>query len=148
MVRYLLACLLALSACGDDGESLAPQNCSTESRAGSFELGLSESGAAGYTATLMEASPFPVSRDDNDWTLELTDAGDNPAGGLDLVFDPQMPDHGHGTPVRATVTETDAGTYEVTRINLWMPGYWEIGVDVRDGDQTVDTLMFRVCVDP
>ena len=148
--------LLAVFAtsCGDDGgggadAALAAQNCSTDERAPTFELGLSESGSAGYTVTVSQSSPFPVARDDNDWTVTITDGDGQPATGLSVTTDPQMPDHGHGTPIRAEITEGNPGTYEISRINLWMPGYWEIGFALAD-DQggAVDTLMFRVCVDP
>jgi len=150
VVRYALAFLVLALACGGDDEgSFEPQNCSTEDRAPTFELGLAETGGSGYRVTVTDSFPFPVARDDNDWTITIADGDGAIAAGLDVVLDPQMPDHGHGTPVKATVAETDPGTYEVTRINLWMPGYWEIGVQLRDTtDDLVDTLTFRVCVDP
>ncbi|MBT8494951.1 MAG: FixH family protein [Deltaproteobacteria bacterium] len=149
---FLATALLACSCGGDDGGAdagLAPQNCATDDRAPTFELGLRETGAAGYVVTLEEASPFPAARDDNDWIVSVVDADGLPAQGLTVATDPQMPDHGHGTPIRATISETAPGTYEIERINLWMPGYWEIGVELQDGEgTTVDTLTFRVCVDP
>ena len=145
-----------LLACGDDGSGASPdamlaeQNCATDDRAPTFEIGLQVSGTAGYTLTLEAATPMPAARGDNAWTVSVTDGGGSPATGLVFAVDPQMPDHGHGTPITAVATETATqGTYTVDPINLWMPGYWTIEMALSNtGGSPVDTATFQVCVDP
>lgn len=149
----LVISLSSLLACGDDGGAApdaSDQNCATDTRAPEFTMGLAATGDNGYTVTIDEATPFPAERGDNDWTVSITDGVSASAGGLTIAVDPRMPDHGHGTPVIAGVTETaTAGTYEVTPINLWMPGYWEITMTLSDGGiAPLDTVMLAVCVDP
>jgi len=156
-VRSSCSCCLFLAlatGCGDDGSSadaaLAEQNCATDDRAPEFAIGLAATGANGYTLAIEAATPFPAARGDNAWTVAITDGAAAPAAGLQIAVDPRMPDHGHGTPIVAVVTETGtAGTYEIDPINLWMPGYWEIGVQLSDsGGSPLDAATFKVCVDP
>ncbi len=65
-----------------------------------------------------------------------------------VVATPLMPDHGHGTPINAEVTElTTPGEYEVTPVNLWMPGLWEITIEVTNGADVSDAVTFAFCIE-
>jgi hypothetical protein len=59
---------------------------------------------------------------------------------------PFMPDHGHGTGVKAVVTPTGSdGRYEVAPLYLFMPGYWEVTLTVQTG-AVRDDVVFPVCI--
>jgi len=151
----LIASLIAsLAACGGDDSAEADGGdvalgCEFESRVEAFELGMTAAGTDDYLATLREAQPFPVARNDNRWTISVTQAG-SPASGLAVDVNPRMPDHGHGTSIKAIATGVSGvpGDYELNPINLWMPGYWEINLSLSDGESSVDQMTFRVCIDP
>jgi hypothetical protein len=59
-------------------------------------------------------------------TVDVRDAAQEPASGLSLAVVPWMPSHGHGTSVVPAVEETAPGIYVVTRLNLFMPGEWQL----------------------
>jgi hypothetical protein len=127
---------------GDTGASV----CELETRDDEFAVGLSKAGAF-VTATFVSADPAPPQRGDNSWVVSLSDSNGAALDGLEIAVTPMMPDHGHGTPVVAEVTETgNAGEYSVTPVNLFMVGYWEVAFDVTAGDEQ-DTVTFGFCVE-
>lgn len=121
-------------------------DCAAETRDDEFAVGLSKSGSL-VTATFVSSDPAPPIKGDNTWVLDFTDAQGMPLADLEIVVTPMMPDHGHGTPINAVVTATDtAGRYEVTPVNLFMAGLWEITFDITVAGQA-DSLMFGFCVE-
>jgi hypothetical protein len=127
---------------GDTGGSL----CEDETRDDEFAVGLSKSGV-GLTATFVSADPAPPIKGDNTWVLALTNDLDEAVDGLTIVVTPMMPDHGHGSPIEAIVTATGTpGEYEISPVNLSMAGYWEITLDITNG-QDQDAVMFGFCVE-
>ena len=77
----------------------------------------------------------------------MVDSGGAPVDGATLEVTPFMPDHGHGTSINAVVTPSGSnGEYDVTPVNMWMPGYWEVTVDI-DDQGTADSAVFKVCID-
>lgn len=142
---------IGLAGCGDDGHSHdhgdadTAVDCSNEPRADTFVIGLEKQGTNGITVRIEDAVPLPPARNDNTWKFTVLD-GTTPLDGATVDVKPFMPDHGHGTTVNEVVTPTGtAGEYEATPINLWMPGYWEVEIDVDTGSKT-DSVMFKVCV--
>ncbi|MAD19301.1 MAG: hypothetical protein CMJ52_03655 [Planctomycetaceae bacterium] len=67
--------------------------------------------------------------------LRITDASGRPVGDdVEVVFDAEMPHHGHGMNVEPRVTRGEGG-WSVEGILLHMPGRWEASVDlVADGE--------------
>ena len=62
--------------------------------------------------------------------------GGRPATGLDLDVVPWMPAMGHGASVKPRVeTGTEPGVFTVTRVNLFMPGLWEIRTSIGGATQ-------------
>jgi hypothetical protein len=121
-------------------------DCAAETRDDAFAVGLSKSGSL-VTATFVSSDPAPPIKGDNTWVLDFTDAQGMPLVDVEMVVIPMMPDHGHGTPINAVVTATETpGRYEVTPVNLFMAGYWEITFDLTVAGQA-DALMFGFCVE-
>jgi len=147
----IAAASFTLGACGDDdGHSghadAAAVNCAVETRADPYVAGMEEAGANGYSVKLMASTPAPPAKGDNAWELQVL-SGTTPLDGATVTVTPFMPDHGHGTPIGATVTAgATAGMYDADPVNLWMPGYWEVTVAIDDGG-TTDSVVFKTCID-
>jgi hypothetical protein len=143
----LLAALAAvtLASCGgDDGGEDEVVDCAMEDRADTFVVGLARTG--GLTFRLMSSTPAPPSRGNNTWDIEIIDGAGAPVTGAAVSVKPFMPDHQHGTGVRAKLTESGAGRYQATPVNLWMPGLWEITVQARPTTGQPDEVVYRFCV--
>ena len=129
-----LGLLTACSSSGGDTTPDATNPCVNETRADTFVVGLDKPGVAGLLDfKLMSASPAPPARGDNTWIVEVSSMTSGvvggPVSGAAMLVTPFMPDHGHGTPITVNVTSMPtAGQYQLTPVNLWMPGYWETTV--------------------
>lgn len=152
-VRKLFATTLLLgaaSACSsepDPAPTPVVTGCAAEKRADAFQPGLKKVAPSGLVVSLVDASPAPPAKGDNTWTLRLTDATGAPVDGATVTLVPFMPDHGHGSAVKPTVTFTGSdGKYAVSRVYLAMAGYWEITVTVVRG-ATSDEARFGFCID-
>ncbi len=155
MSRLAFACLTASSllmiACGDDDDShghadAMAVSCAVEDRADPYVAGMEAVGTNGYKVKLMASTPAPPAKGDNTWELQVL-VGDTPADGVTVEVVPFMPDHGHGTPISATVTAGGSdGMYTAAPVNLWMPGYWTVTVNIDDRG-TTDSIVFNTCID-
>jgi len=147
----LLSLLLAsLAACGGEGDDdVQGLKCDEETRADMFEAGMVKSGANGlFDVALLEAMPAPPDKGDNLWLVEVRDATSGaPVADTTLKVTPFMPDHGHGTAIQTVVTPLgEPGQLELDRINLWMPGLWEVRIKVtKDTDE--DNVVFAFCIE-
>ena len=93
-----------------------------------------------YELTLEQASPESAIKGENEWTfalkvLESSESFDMAnslvsEGMCQLTVTPWMPDHGHGSSVSESEWVAD-NQYKVAEIDLIMPGFWEIRVDVK-----------------
>ena len=129
---------------------VAPSFCESDPRALTFTPGLEQHGKAGLLeAKLLTIEPLRVSKGDNAWKLQLLDAAGKPVDGATLTLKPFMPDHGHGSAIVPLVTPTGSdGQYAVTRLNLFMPGLWQITVnaEVPGSPVVTDAIVFSFCV--
>ncbi len=154
-VEVLLVAMLALGACDDGGDdsmesaadsSSQPFSCADETRADAFAVDLSKMDAT-TTVTIVDAVPAEPVRGDNTWIVRLTDASGSPLAGASLDVKPWMPDHGHGSPVEEQITELEGGEYEITSLNLFMAGYWEVTIELSEAEGGAEAVMFALCVD-
>lgn len=148
-VALPFALLLACGG-GDDDGSAAPDagyNCALDDRGETFAAGMSKTGAAGYGFTLVDAIPAPPDRYENDWQVAVTDPDGAAAADVDLSIVLFMPDHGHGSGVTPVVTADGAGGFAIDRINLFMPGLWEITLRANAGGDRLDEVTFNFCVE-
>lgn len=153
MRRLASLALTAAAACHSNGappdadEALA---CIAAGRGETYAVGLTHTGATGaLTFKLMSATPAPPGFNDNTWVVELSAAGSGsgtPVTGATITVTPFMPDHQHGTGIKAKVEAmATPGQYKIAPINLWMPGYWEITLDVQAGS-VHDSSVFKFCI--
>jgi hypothetical protein len=162
--RHLLfpaAAAALAAACGGGGDGEGPAetpgptpgsgiDCERETRDDPYVPGRVVDGERGvFQVTLVASDPAPPDKGDNTWTLEVTErAGGQPVDGATIEITPFMPDHGHGTPIRAQVTAGGApGVYRAGPVNTWMPGYWEVSVSVVGSDGRSDRVVFKLCIE-
>jgi hypothetical protein len=151
----MAACFVCVAgACGGDGHDEHEFDagefvtCVGESRADTYAPGLEKAGGEGTVRIrLIQSEPAPPVKGDNRWTVDVVDMTGAPLDGLTIEVDPFMPDHQHGTPVKALVTPTGApGRYQVTPVNLFMAGLWQITIDMKTATGLRDRAVFSFCV--
>jgi hypothetical protein len=151
-VRALLFCTALLAACGNKstGGTDTPDaayDCATETRADTFSAGMMKVGSQGQlTFKLMSSTPAPPSRGDNTWQIDVVDAQGQPVAGAAVTVTPFMPDHNHGTQIKAVVTEPTPGHYSAAPVNLWMPGLWQVTVKATPAGGAADAAVFSFCI--
>jgi hypothetical protein len=151
MRQLLLGFSLVLVACGGEGSSNPDAdeavNCALL-EADEFVVGFTKTGQAGILSFSIEAAtPAPPARNDNAWSVQInTINGAAPITDAEVLVTPFMPAHGHGAGKNAEVTPgLEPGRYELSPINLWMPGVWETSVDVTAGGGN-DKVVFKFCI--
>jgi len=158
MRRFSLVCLYAAGAvaAGCGGADPMPQGppdggtfyrCEAETRAQPYMPGMTELSRQGmFTAKLLQSEPGPPSKGNNAWTVQILDSAGVPVDGMTMKATPFMPDHAHGTGVKAVVTPTGSdGTYGIAPLYLFMAGYWEVTLNLTSGS-TRDDVVFPVCI--
>ena len=144
---------LAATVAGCGGTSAAPDetgmlsSCATETRAIAYAPGLSRTSDSGaFTAVLVDSDPGPPIKGTNDWTVRILDANGAPVDGLTITGLPRMPDHVHPTSVLPVVTPKGNGTYDVSPVYLFMPGYWVVTLTMQPATGPADTVTFPICI--
>lgn len=144
----------AAGACGssatmtpDADEALA---CINSGRGDTYVVGLEHAGKAGQLDfKLMSADPAPPGFNNNTWVVQVNAMASGvvgaPVTGATLTVTPFMPDHQHGTQIRAKIDELTGGQYKLSPINLWMPGYWEVTIDVQTA-AAHDSVIYKFCI--
>ena len=145
--------LFAVGACATNsstsGNEQDPVDCTTQT-ADTFTTDLHKQGANGAVDfKLHSIDPAPAVRGNNTWVVQLNamSAGvvGSPMDGATISASPFMPAHQHGSPITPVVTATaNPGEYEITPINLWMPGVWQTTLTVTSG--TADRAVYSFCV--
>ncbi|MGZ3417965.1 MAG: FixH family protein [Polyangiales bacterium] len=152
-MRIVLFFAVAVTACSSSGTDstvdaapeAAPSVCATDPRVQPFAAGLEAKTKSGLSLKILDATPAPPSKGDNAWNLALSDAGGAPVSGATITVKTWMPDHGHGSSIVPAVADSGGGKYALTRLNLFMPGIWEITFTIARGD-TTETAMFTLCI--
>jgi len=123
--------------------------CANETRADAYSAGMLKTGKAGnLTAELVYSTPGPPIKGTNMWSLVVKDSSGAPVDGATILVTPYMPDHNHGTSVRAVVTPMGNGTYAIAPLYFFMAGLWQTTLDIKSADSaTTDSVVFAFCVD-
>ena len=144
----------AVAACGGSGSSPPDADealaCITSGRGDTYVAGLERAGKAGlFDVKLMTANPAPPGFNDNTWVIQVNSmtAGvvGSPVDGATITVTPFMPDHQHGTAIKAKIQALSGGQYQLSPINLWMPGYWETTISISAG-AVQDSVVYKFCI--
>lgn len=150
LTPVLLAIPLAACGSGDDPPPGDDEHydCTMETRADEFVVGLEHITPAGVHYKLMSSVPTPPARGDNDFVIHIEDSTAAPMTGQALTIRPYMPDHGHGTAVPVIVTESAAtqGEYELNPVNMHMPGLWQVFMSNGTPVTESNTATFAFCI--
>lgn len=147
---------LALAACSSTagggstgGTTTNDSICASDSRATPYAIGLSAKGINGkLTATFVDALPAPPAKGLNTWTVKLTDAMGSPVSGATITVKTLMPDHGHPSSITPQVKAMgDPGVYEVTLLDFFMAGIWQVTLEATPSSGPMDSIVFTFCVD-
>jgi hypothetical protein len=57
-----------------------------------------------------------------------------------------MPDHDHGSPTIVAVNSGADGTYDLSSLNLFMPGVWRITIGGALDSATDNDVIFNFCI--
>jgi len=156
-MRHWMILCLGLAACGGSSsgggaDADPPVDCSTVQGTDTFTVGLEHKGINGtLDFKMMSIDPAPApARDDNTWVVQIDAMSSgvvgNPVDGASLVVTPFMPAHQHGTPVPVQITPAGMpGWYQLSPVNLWMPGVWETTISATSGS-TTDSAVYKFCI--
>lgn len=141
-----MLCALACSA-GDEApdSNEATAECPAQPALEPLAVGASQTGPNGVRVELAVLVPEPVARFENAWSVRVTDAVAQPRADAELTVTPWMPSHRHGSGRAVAVTPREAGVFELAPIDLWMPGYWEVELELAL-PELEDHVVFATCV--
>jgi len=123
-------------------------DCKDDPRVEAYMAGMSTGSAAGrFQVELVSSEPGPPQKGNNTWTIAVTDAAAAAQAGLTVVVETFMPDHGHGSSVRAMVEPLgQTGQYRLSPVNLFMDGVWEVRLVLSAPAGAQDTATFTICI--
>lgn len=157
LVFASLFTLLAAAACGG-GNDTAPSSssgtmvpttsaaCAADTRKDVYVAGLAKA-AGTMSVKLMSASPAPPSTGVNTFSLQVVDAAGAALDGATITVTPWMPDHAHGSSVKAGVVPAGGGMYTVSNVYLVMAGLWQVTVTVEQATGDAASAVFDFCLD-
>jgi hypothetical protein len=144
----ILGVVLAAGACASDHDDGTTFDCAAVTGDDEYVMGLTKPGAMGRIEfKLVSSEPAPPSRGDNTWTVQLStmSAPATPVSGASMSVIPYMPAHDHTSGKAVIVTPmSEAGQYKLDPVNLFMPGVWEITLDVSGAN--ADSVVFKFCL--
>lgn len=128
--------------------STLASTCSDDPRAEVYKVGMKGASSDGaIMVTFEDADPSPPAKGNNTWMVKLTDAAGKPLNGATIETKAYMPDHGHESSIKPKATPMGSdGSYEVTPINLFMPGVWEVTLTVTPMGGAAASIKFTFCV--
>jgi YtkA-like len=146
---FVLAACVQTSGGGGGASTTSDALCDSDPRAMAYAAGLSATSSDGkLKASLAAAQPAPPEKGLNTWTLQLADGSGDAVSGATMTVTPWMPDHGHGSSITPQVMPmASAGTYEVSLLDLFMPGIWQVTFAVTMPSGPDEKVTFSFCID-
>jgi hypothetical protein len=149
LIAIPLAACMSASGGTSGSSAVATSLCDTDPRAMTYKVGLSQTVTGGtMKVTLVDAMPAPPAENLNVWTVKLTDENGNPVTGATIAVKPWMPDMGHGSSETPQITPmATEGMYQITVLDLFMPGIWTNTFTITTASEPVATAVFTFCID-
>ncbi|HEY5926022.1 MAG TPA: FixH family protein [Kofleriaceae bacterium] len=148
------ALMIGLAACGtdDNGDDEEVVDCSKVTDVDTFVVGLEHAGDKGtYNFRFISGTPAPPQRGpENTWVVQINSMNAGvvgaPVDGVTMKVTPFMPKHMHGSGVPVEIMPlAEPGQYQLSTINLWMQGVWEITMRATV-DPSTDSTVFSFCI--
>ena len=146
LLSLLLGCDSSTEPSGDGGTNQGGDNPPAGSApldgVDTYVAGLEKPGDM-FTVRLVTSTPVPKDTGLYTWEVQVLDADMAPICDAEVVAEPTMPAHGHGTfpETTAGVPSDDCG-YQFPDMDLFMPGVWQIEVRVTAGGDE-DTVFYN-----
>jgi hypothetical protein len=123
--------------------------CGDDARATPYADGLRATSKDGAVAVrFVRADPKPPAKGENAFTVAVEDGAGAALADATVAVIPFMPDHGHGASTAPVVAAgATPGTYEVTAVDLFMPGIWQLTFRVTPAGGAAHDVVFTLCVD-
>lgn len=136
------------SSSASTGTQSAPA-CAKDPRVVTYAVGATATATDGALSVhFLDAIPAPPAKGNNTWTVQILDGQGQPINGAAIVTKAFMPDHGHGSSIKPQATAKGAdGTYEITPVNLFMPGVWQITFEITAAGGVAGSAVILFCVD-
>ncbi len=122
-----------------------PQDTASSLPKDEYVAGLEKQSMNGqYTMQLKLSDPIPKYTDEYTWTVVLLDMEGNPVSDAQIVAEPTMPDHKHGTFPKYTsgVAQDEPGEYQLADMDLFMPGVWQIDIVISADNTPEDQVLY------
>jgi hypothetical protein len=140
---------LSLAACDSDETAMED-----DGQMGGMAMGSAPEDLDTATDKMTEAGLFHVSvssdldpltlNEIHSWTVHVETADGQAVEGAEIVVDGGMPEHNHGFPTTPEITEElGGGDYLLDGMKFSMAGWWELKLDIDDGDQS-DRVTFNL----
>ncbi|GHG67152.1 FixH family protein [Comamonas sp. JC664] len=107
-------------------------------------IGTTQSASGRWHLTVRSAAA-PLKRGPQRFTVRVTDATTGkPMQQGTLGVEPWMPTMGHGISERPRVTALKEGEFEVTDLDLFMPGRWELRFTIGEAPPDTAKVAFKL----
>lgn len=156
----MLLVAVTATACGSD-EMTMEEDAQTDEMAmdedgemGEMDMGGAPDGLDTSTEKMTDAGLFHVSVTSNldplalneihSWVVHVETPDGQALEGAQLAVDGGMPEHNHGFPTAPEITEElGGGDYLLDGVKFSMAGWWELKLDIDDGDRS-DQVTFNL----
>jgi hypothetical protein len=119
-----------------------------DSRADAWKMPIAKMSEAGtFNVTMLKSEQnIPLIGDTTKWTLQIADATGATISNAQVSVMPWMPDHHHGTTIKAAATPmATAGQYQIAPLYFFMAGYWQVTFTITTPTAT-DKVVFSLCL--
>lgn len=156
LIATLLSTFVAAGCGGETGgeggqtsTATQPSVCADDPSAMTYSPGMAEAASDGKVkVTLVSATPAPPSKGGNVFVIDLADESGQPISGASIDVKSFMPAHGHYATIVPTVKEgSQAGRYDISDVELFMLGLWQITFTVTPPGGAAEPVMFSFCVE-
>lgn len=123
--------------------------CASDPSAMDYAPGMEQSAADGkIKITLVSAAPAPPAKGGNVFVIDVADEGGQPVSGASIDVKSFMPAHGHSATVVPTVKAgSQPGRYDVSGVELFMLGLWQITFTVTPAGGAAEPVVFSFCIE-
>ncbi|WP_408889253.1 FixH family protein [Myxococcus faecalis] len=124
--------------------AFATPRAQTEASTAESVVGMTQS-ASGRWHVKVLSTATPLKRGPQRFTVRVSDAANGKlAQGLELRVQPWMPSMGHGIDEAPRVTSRSDGVFEVSELDLFMPGTWELRFTLAGREQDTASVTLKL----
>ncbi|MCY1033072.1 FixH family protein [Corallococcus sp. BB11-1] len=101
--------------------------------------------ASGRLRVELRSASVPLRRGVQVFQVRISDAASGrPVPGVILTVQPWMPSMGHGISETPRITEREPGVFEVSELDLFMPGAWEMRFTLKGTVEDTATVALKL----